>query len=108
MIFFSIFNVNLIIATMKAPKHLLNATDMNTCGDRVETDYVKILNDLASYGNQIFEQNPLFFIIQDCVNQRKTLFYPKVLLSNNFPQFDKSPGQYTSRACQVETKLVSK
>ena len=42
------------------------------------------------------------------MNQRKALFYLKVLLGNNFPQFDKSPGKYSSKTCQVETKLVCK
>ena len=32
--------------------------------------YVKTLNDLTSYSDQIFLQNPLFFVIQDCINQR--------------------------------------
>ena len=42
------------------------------------------------------------------MNQRKALFYLKVLLGNNFPQFDKSPGKYKSKTRQVETKLVCK
>ena len=42
------------------------------------------------------------------MNQRKALFYLKVLLGNNFPQFDKSPGKYSSKTRQVETKLVCK
>ena len=62
---------------------------------------MKILNGLSI---QIFKQNLSFFIIQDCVNQGKKLFYLKILLGNNFPQFDKSPGKYTSKTCQIKTK----
>ena len=40
--------------------------------------------------SNLFKQKPLFFIIQDCINQRKVLFSLKVLIGNNFPQFDKS------------------
>ena len=93
---------------MKAPKHLLSATEVKTCRDGVETFQVKMLNDLISYSGKIFKQNPLFFIMQDCVNQRKALFYLKVLLGNNFPQFDKSLVKCTSKTRQVETKSVSK
>ena len=52
------------------------------------------------------KQSLYFFIIQDSVNQIKTLFNVMVLLGNNFHQFDKSPGTYTSNTCQVETKTV--
>ena len=55
---------------------------------------------------QIFNQNPLLFIIQDCVNQRRALFYSKVFLCDNFWQFDESPGKYTSKTRPVETKRV--
>ena len=92
---------------MKAPKHLLIATKVKTCRNEVETYHVKLLNDLISYSSYIFKHEPLFFIIQDCVNQRKT-FHLKVLLANNFLQFDKSPGKYTSKTHQVETKPVPK
>ena len=34
--------------------------------------------------SQIFRQNPLFFIIQEYVNQRKVLLYLKALFGNNF------------------------
>ena len=57
--------------------------------------------------NKIFE-DLLFFITQDYVNQRKALFYLRVLLDNNFPQFDKSPGKYYSKTRQVKTKSVCK
>ena len=49
-----------------------------------------------------------FFIILDCLNDRKALFYLKALLGNNFPQFDKNPGKYIIKTSQVETKPVSK
>ena len=78
---------------MKAPKNLLNAAEVTTCSNGVETYYKKLLNGLLSYSCQIFKENPLFFIMQDWVNQRKALFYLKVLLGNNFPQFYKSPGK---------------
>ena len=52
------------------------------------------------YSVQIFYQNP-FFKIQDCVNQGKASFYHKVLLGNNFLQFDKCPSKYTSTTRQV-------
>ena len=55
-----------------------------------------MLNGPESHSGQIFKQNPEFFIIQDCVNQRKALFR----------QFDKIPGKCTSKTCQVETKPV--
>ena len=67
-----------------------------------------MLNDLVSYSGQIFKQNPLFFIIQDCVNQRKALFYLKVLLGINFLQFDKWLGKRTRKTCQVQTKPAPK
>ena len=67
-----------------------------------------MLNGFIPYSGQIFIKNSLFFKIQDCMNQRKALFYLKVLLGNNFPQFDKSPGKYKSKTRQVETKLVCK
>ena len=67
-----------------------------------------MLNDLLSCSGQILKQNPLFFIMQDCVNQVKALFYLKVLLGINFPQSDKGPGKYISKTLQVETKHVSK
>ena len=44
-----------------------------------------MLQVLFSYDDQIFDQNALFFIILDYVNQRKT-FYLKALLGNNFSQ----------------------
>ena len=88
------------------PKHLLNGTEVTTYGNEVETYYVKMLNGLIPYSGQIFRQNPLFFIIQ--VNQRQVLFYLKVLRANNFPQFDKCPGKYTSKTGHVETEPVCK
>ena len=48
MIFFSIFNVNPSVVTVKAPKHLLNATEVKTHRNGVEKDHVKIRNDLTS------------------------------------------------------------
>ena len=68
-----------------APKDLLNATEGMPCKNGVEMYHVKMLNEIMSYSGQIFKQNPLLFIIQDCVNQSKTLFYLKVILGNNFP-----------------------
>ena len=64
-----------------------------TCRNGVETYHIKMFNEL--YSSHIFKQNHLFFIIQDCDNQRKALFYLKVLLGKNFPQFDKIPDKYT-------------
>ena len=93
---------------MKAPKHLLNTTEVTTCRNGVKTYHVKMLNALISYSNQNFEQNPLFFIIQDWVSQRNALFYLKVLLGNNFPQFDQCPSKYSSKTCQAETKPLFK
>ena len=60
---------------MKAPKHLLNATEVTTSRNGVEVYHIKMLNGFISYGGQIFKQNPLIFIIQDCVNQRKAFFW---------------------------------
>ena len=85
MIFFSNFNVNLTVVTMKAPNHLLNDTEVKTCRNGVKTYHIKMLNDLISYCDQIFKQNPLFFIIQDCVNQRKALLYLNILNISIFP-----------------------
>ena len=62
MTFFSFFNVNPTIVTMKKPNHLLNATEARTGRNGVKTDHAKILNGLTSYTCQIFKQNPLFFI----------------------------------------------
>ena len=93
---------------MKEPKHLLNTIEVTTGKNRVETYYVKMLNGLISFSSQIFKENLLFFIIQDCVNQRQALFYLQILLGNTFPQFDKSPDKCTSKTCQVETKPVPK
>ena len=67
---------------------------------------LKALNCVISYSTQIFKQNLWFFIIQDCVDQRKALFYLKILLGNNFPQFDKCPGKYTSKTRQVEQNCL--
>ena len=53
---------------MNASKHLLDATEMTTCRSEVETYHVKMLNGLIAYSGQIFKHNPLFFIIQNCVN----------------------------------------
>ena len=75
---------------MKAPEHLLNAPEVKASRNGVEVYHVKMLNDLISYSSQTFKQNPLIFIIQDCVNQRKALFYRKLLPGNNFSQFHKS------------------
>ena len=43
---FRIFNVNLTIVTMKAPKHLLNATEVKPCRNGVKTYHIKMLNGL--------------------------------------------------------------
>ena len=69
---------------MKAPKHLPNTTEMKTCRNAFKAHHIKSLNDLTSYSGQIFKQNPLFFIIQDCVNQRKALFYLRSCLATSF------------------------
>ena len=45
--------------------------------------------------------------MQDCVNQRKALFYLKVL-AGIIPQVDKSLSKCTSKTHQVEAKPVSK
>ena len=39
---------------MKAPKHLLNATEVTACRNGVKTYNIKLLNDLISYSAQIF------------------------------------------------------
>ena len=46
---------------MRALKHLLNATEVTTCRNGIETYRIKMLNDLISYSGQIFKQNPFFF-----------------------------------------------
>ena len=92
----------------KTPKHLLSATEVTTCRNGVKTYHVKMLNDLMSYSGQTFKQHLLLFIIQDCVNQRKSLLHLKVLLANTFPQFDKDLGKYGSKIRQFETKPVCK
>ena len=58
MIFFRNFNVNPTIVTMKAPKHLLNATKVKTCRNGVKTYHVKMLDGLISNNSKIFKQNP--------------------------------------------------
>ena len=97
---------------MRVPKHLLNTTDVRTCRNGVKTYHGKILNGLISYSGHIshiiFLKEPLFFIIQDCVHERKALFYLKIFICKSFHQFDKCPGKYTSNTCQVETKPVCK
>ena len=56
-----------------------------------------------------FKQKPLLFINQERKsNQRKSLFSLKVLLGNNFHQFDESPGKYYGETRQTETKLINK
>ena len=82
-----------MIVTMKVPKHLLNATEYGI--DNLQKCSRIISHQNANTG-QIFKQNPLFFIIQDCFNQIKALFSLKVLFTTTFPQFDKRPGKYTS------------
>ena len=67
---------------IKAPNHLPNATEMTTCRNGVETSRQN--TKWSSYSSQIFN-SLLFFVIQDCVNPRKALFYPKVSLGINFP-----------------------
>ena len=98
---FSIFDLNPAIVVMKEPKQLLNATEVTTCKTGVKTFHVKIQNGLISYSCQICNQNPLFFIIQDCVNLSKS-FYLKILFGNNFPHFNKSQSKYSSKTCQDE------
>ena len=61
MILFNIFNVNPTIVTKKAPKHLLNATEVVTCINGVEAYHIRMLNGLTSYSGQIFRENLLFF-----------------------------------------------
>ena len=43
---------------MKAKKHLLNANEVKTYRNGVESYHVKTLNGLKSYSGQIFTQNP--------------------------------------------------
>ena len=59
---------------MKAPVHLLNTTEVTTFRNGVEVYHAKMPNGLISYSGQILKQNPLIFIILDCVNQRKAFF----------------------------------
>ena len=59
-------------------------------------------------GHIMFLEEPLFFLIQDRVHERKALFYLKIFLCKNFHQFDKCPGKHTSNTRQVETKPVCK
>ena len=68
---------------VKASKHLLKATEVMTWRSGVETYHVKILNGLIQ-SSQIFKQSPLFFIIQEYLNQRKAFLYLKALFGNNF------------------------
>ena len=69
---------------MKAPKHLLNATEMTTSRYGVEVYQIKMLNGFISYSGQIFKQNPLIFMIQDCANQRKAFFILRFYLAAIF------------------------
>ena len=73
------------VMTMKAPKHLLNATEVKTCRNGVKTYHVKILHTLIKSLNRI-----LYFSYYRLCQSKKSIFYLKVLLGNNFPQFDKS------------------
>ena len=81
---------------MKLPKHLLNTTEVTTC------------RNIKSKCSSIFKQISLFFITQDRVNQRKSLFYFKVLVGNNFHQFDETAGKYYGKTCQADTKPDNK
>ena len=47
--------------------HILDATEVTNSKNRVDT--------ANANSSQILKMNPLFFITQDCLNQRKTLFY---------------------------------
>ena len=82
--------------------------EVKTCSNGVEKCHVKILNGPKSYIGQIFKQNHEFFIVQDCITQRKALFYLMVLLGNNFPQFDKIAGKNTNKTSQADTKVFRK
>ena len=82
--------------TTKALKHLLNATEVND-QQKWSRNMSKCKMALYHYSDQIFKQNPLFFIIQVCDNQRKAFLYLKFLLGNNFSQFDKYPGKCTRK-----------
>ena len=42
---------------MKAPKHLLNATEVTTYRNGVEVYHVKMLNGFTLYSGHIFKQN---------------------------------------------------
>ena len=46
----------------------------------MESKHLSRQNALISHRGQIFKRDPLFFIIQDCGNQRKVLYLKKVLL----------------------------
>ena len=75
---------------------LLNASEVTTCRKAVEIftplppppKKKKMLKVLISYSGQIFNQNTLFFTMWDCFNRKCALSYLKVLLVNNFYEFD--------------------
>ena len=78
----------------------------------MEPKYITSKCKMALYHIVVKSLNNLLrsfiFHNQDYVNQRKALFYLRVLLDSNFPQFDKSPGNYYSKTRQVKTKSVCK
>ena len=55
---------------------------------------------------QMFNQNPLLFILQDYINWGRASFYFKVLPCDKLCQFDETSGKYTSQTHQVGTKPV--
>ena len=85
---------------MRVPMHILNATEVTNSKNGVDT--------ANANSSQILKMNPLFFITQNCLNQRKTLLYLRSCSATIFIQYDKSPGKYTSKSCLVETKPVCK
>ena len=73
---------------MKAPKHLLNANEVKTCRNGVETYHVKMLSSFIPYGSQICNRN----LSRSC-------------LATNFLSLIKAQ---VSKNCQAETKPVPK
>ena len=82
----NILNINPTIATMKAPRHLLNATEVKTCESEVKPHHTSKCW-MTLYSSQIFKQNSL---VELC--QRKTFYCNAssanfTKLSNTLKQF---------------------
>ena len=69
----------------RVPKHLLNTTEVTTRRNGVKTYHGKMLNGVTSYSGHIlyiiFLEEPLFFIIQDCVHERRHYFVLRSLVA---------------------------